>query len=78
MIEWIRAADSLKSVTSGGTGWTMSGSEAVTFQKSQRQCIAFVRNGQPNWILGAALCRESASPISPNEAAFIADAIKVR
>ena len=45
--------------------------------------IAFVRNGpavngQINWILGAAFCRESASPIPSSELQFIADAVQVR
>jgi hypothetical protein len=86
-IDWLRTADALKNVTAGGGGWALSGSQAgdhyVTFQKSQRQCIAFVRNGpavngQLNWILGAAFCRESASPIPSSELQFIADAVQVR
>jgi hypothetical protein len=86
-IDWLRTADALKNVTTGAGGWTLSGSQAgdhyVTFQKSQRQCIAFVRNGpgvngQLNWILGAAFCRESASPIPSSELQFIADAVQVR
>ena len=65
----------------------MSGSQAgdhyLTFQKPQRQCVAFVRNGpavggQINWILGAAFCRESATPIPNSELQFIADAVQVR
>jgi hypothetical protein len=86
-IEWLRTADALKNVTAGGSGWTLNGSQAgdhyVAFQKAQRQCIAFVRNGpavngQINWILGAAFCRESASPIPSIELQFIADAVQVR
>jgi hypothetical protein len=86
-IEWLRTADALKNVTTGGGGWALSGSQGgdhyVTFQKAQRQCIAFVRNGpavngQLNWILGAAFCRESASPIPSSELQFIADAVQVR
>jgi hypothetical protein len=86
-IDWIRTADALKNVSAGGGGWALSGSQGgdhyVTFQKSQRQCIAFVRNGpavngQLNWILGAAFCRESASPIPSSELQFIADAVQVR
>jgi len=55
----------------------------VTFQKAQRQCIGFVRNGPiaggvMHWILGAVFCRESTSPIPTTEAQFIADAVKVR
>ena len=87
--QWIgcRTADALKNVTTGAGGWTLRGSTAgdhyVTFQKAQRQCIGFVRNGsgtatQLNWILGAAFCRESASPIPTSEAQFVADAVKVR
>ena len=86
-IEWLRTADALKNVTAGGSGWTLNGSQAgdhyVAFQKAQRQCIAFVRNGpavngQINWILGAAFCRELASPIPSSELQFIADAVQVR
>lgn len=85
--DWIRTADALKNVTAGASGWALSqnatGDRYVTYQKPQRQCIAFVRNGpitngQVNWILGAAFCRESAAPLSTNEAQFIADAVKVR
>jgi hypothetical protein len=87
VIDWLRTADALKNVTVGGSGWALNGSQAgdhyVTFQKAQRQCIAFVRNGpavngQINWILGAAFCRESASPIPSSELQFIADAVQVR
>jgi len=82
MIDWIRAAEALRSVASGGTGWALNGNY-VTFQKSQRQCLAFVRNGpapdgQQKWILGAAFCREAVAPIPASEAQFIVDAIKVR
>ena len=86
-IEWLRTADALKNVTAGATGWALSGSTAgdhyVTFQKAQRQCIGFVRNGPPiggqiNWILGATFCRESATPIPKVELQFIADAVQVR
>ncbi|WIM12894.1 MAG: hypothetical protein OJF58_003857 [Enhydrobacter sp.] len=83
MIDWIRTADALKNVTAGGTGWAMSGGAArqpyLTFQKPGRQCLAFVRNGPgQRWLLGAAFCREAATAISADEAAFIADAIQVR
>jgi hypothetical protein len=87
VIDWLRTADALKNVTAGGSGWALNGSQAgdhyVAFQKAQRQCIAFVRNGptvngQINWILGAAFCRESASPIPSIELQFIADAVQVR
>ena len=84
---WLRTADALKNVTTGASGWALAGSTAgdhyVTFQKARSQCIAFVRNGtgtpgQLNWILGAAFCRESATPIPTSEAQFVADAVKVR
>ena len=87
MAEWVRTADALKHITSGGTGWATSGGDSsaryVTFQRGQRQCLAFVHNGpmvngQVNWILGAAFCRDSVSPIAFGEAQFIADAIRVR
>ena len=85
--DWLRTADALKNVTTGAGGWALTGSRAgdhyVTFQKAQRQCIGFVRNGsgtpgQLNWILGAAFCRESATPIPTSEAEFVADAVQVR
>ncbi len=85
--DWVRTADALKNVTAGASNWASSqnatGDRYITYQKPQRQCIAFVRNGpvtngQVNWILGAAFCRESAAPLSSNEAQFIADAVKVR
>jgi hypothetical protein len=83
MIDWLRTADALKNVTTGSSGWALSGSQYVTFQKPNRQCIGFVRNGpavngQINWILGATFCRESASTIPTSEAQFIADAVQVR
>ena len=86
MAEWVRTADALKNITSGGTGWASGGdsnARYVTFQRAQRQCIAFVHNGavvngQVNWILGAAFCRDATSPIPFSEAQFIADAIRVR
>jgi hypothetical protein len=83
MIDWLRTADALKNVTSGASGWALSGSAYVTFQKANRQCIGFVRNGpatsgQINWVLGATFCRESASTLSPSEAQFIDDAVQVR
>jgi hypothetical protein len=87
MVEWVRNADALKNVTEGGSGWSSSvansGTRYVTFRKSARQCIAFVRNGplvagQVTWILGAAFCRESAAPIPPDEAQFVFDAVMVR
>jgi len=86
-VDWLRTADALKNVTTGAGGWALTGSRAgdhyVTFQKAQRQCIGFVRNGsgspgQLNWILGAAFCRETTTPIPTSEAEFVADAVKVR
>jgi hypothetical protein len=86
-VDWLRTADALKNVTTGAGGWALTASTAgdhyVTFRKAQRQCIGFVRNGsgtpgQLNWILGAAFCRESATPIPTSEAQFVADAVKVR
>lgn len=87
MVDWVRTADALKNVTEGGSGWASNvagnGTRYVTFRKAARQCIAFVRNGpavsgQVNWILGAAFCRESASPIPADEAQFVFDAVMVR
>ncbi|MBY0320785.1 MAG: hypothetical protein K2X72_18820 [Reyranella sp.] len=86
-VDWLRTADALKNVTGGAGGWAYTASRAgdhyVRFQKAQRQCIGFVRNGsgtpgQLNWILGAAFCRETSTPIPTAEAEFVADAVKVR
>ncbi len=83
MAEWLRTADALKNVTSGASAWSWTGGAYVTFQKPQRQCIGFVRNGPiaggaMNWVLGAVFCRESTAPIPTSEAQFIADAVQVR
>ena len=83
MAEWLRTADALRNVTSGASAWSWTGGEYVTFQKPQRQCIGFVRNGPVtggvmHWTLGAVFCRESTSPIPTSEAQFIADAVQVR
>jgi len=86
-VDWLRTADPLRNLTAGAGGWAYTASRAgdhyVTFSRAQRQCIGFIRNGsgrsgQLNWILGAAFCRESATPIPLSEVEFIADAIKVR
>lgn len=84
IIDWLRTAEALKNVTSGASGWALAGGQYVTFQKPNRQCIGYVRNGtvrsvgQVNWILGATFCRESPSPIPSSEAQFIEDAVQVR
>jgi len=84
VVDWLRTAEALKNVTSGASGWALVGSQYVTFQKPNRQCIGYVRNGavlaagQVNWILGATFCRDSPAPIPPSEAQFIADAVQVR
>jgi hypothetical protein len=84
MADWLRSAEALQNVTAGASGWASAGGQYVSFQKPNRQCIGFVRNGtivgggQVNWILGATFCRESATPIAPSEAQFIADAVRVR
>lgn len=86
-IEWLRTADPLKNLTTGGGSWAYTGSRAgdhyVTFSRGQQQCIGFIRNGsttpgQLYWILSAAFCREAATPIPMSEAEFIADAVRVR
>ena len=86
-VDWLRTADALKNVTSGAGGWAMTGSRAgdhyVAFQKAQRHCIGFVRNGagagqQLNWLLGATFCRESTTPIARSEVEFVADEVQVR
>lgn len=84
VVDWLRTAEALKNVTTGGSGWAQVGSQYVTFQKVNRQCIGYVRNGtilsagQVNWILGATFCRASPTPIPPSEAQFITDAVQVR
>lgn len=78
-INWLQAAEALKSVTSGGSNWALTSGGYVAFQKGQRQCVGFVRNAPAaNWTLGGALCRDSQSPLAASEAQFIADAVKVR
>lgn len=86
-VEWVRTADPLKDITTGANRWAYTGSRAgdhyVTFSRGQQQCIGFIRNGsgtpgQLSWVLSAAFCRESASPLPMSEAEFIADAVRVR
>lgn len=86
-VEWVRTADPLKNITTGASRWAYTGSRAgdhyVTFSRGQQQCIGFIRNGsgtprQLAWVLSAAFCRESASPLPMSEAEFIADAVRVR
>ena len=82
-IGWLQSAEALRNVTSGGTNWALGSAGYVTYQQASRRCVGFVRNGpaiggQINWILGAAFCRESDSPIAISEAQFIADAVRVR
>jgi hypothetical protein len=83
MIGWLQEAEALKTLTSGGSNWALGPANYVTYQKGQRRCVGFVRNGpsaggQVNWILGGAFCRESDQPLAASEAQFIADAVKVR
>ncbi len=84
IIDWLRTAEALKNVTSGASSWALAGGQYATFQKSNRQCIGYVRNGtlrsagQVNWILGATFCRESPTPIPSSEVQFIEDAVQVR
>ena len=66
MAEWVRTADALRTSRPGelvGPAEGTRNARYVTFQRGQRQCLAFVHNGpmvngQVNWILGAAFCRE--------------------
>jgi hypothetical protein len=83
VIAWLQSAAALTNLTSGGTNWVLGAGGYVTYQQAQRRCVGFVRNGpavggQINWILGAAFCRETNSPIATSEAQFIADAVRVR
>ena len=83
VINWLQTAEALKPVTASATNWALAPGGYASFQKGQRQCVGFVRDGRStggpiNWILGAVFCRESNSPIAANEAQFIADTIKVR
>jgi hypothetical protein len=83
MVDWLRSAEALGTVTSGGSGWALNGNQYVSFQRPNRQCVGFMRTGPApggpvNWILGGAFCRESTTPIPPNEAQFIVNAVKVR
>jgi hypothetical protein len=82
MAEWLRNADSLRSVTAGAFGWTQN-DQYVAFQRPNRQCVGFMRTGpQPGgtvyWILGGALCRASPTPLPAAEAIFLVNSIKVR
>jgi hypothetical protein len=82
MVDWLRNADSLRSITVGAFGWVQN-DQYVAFQRPSRQCVGFMRTGPPPggtvyWILGGALCRVSPTPIPPDEARFLVDSIKVR
>jgi hypothetical protein len=82
MADWLRNADSLRSVTAGAFGWTQN-DQYVAFQRPNRQCVGFVRTGPTPggtvyWILGGALCRDSPTPIPPAEAQFLVNSVKVR
>lgn len=86
-VDWVRTADPLKNITTGASRWAYTGSRAgdhyVTFSRGQQQCIGFIRNGsgaavQLSWVLSAAFCRESPTPLPMSEAEFIADAVRVR
>ena len=83
MINWLQSAEALKSVTAGATNWALASGGYATFRKAPRQCAGFVRDGrgvggQIMWLLGAAFCRESDSPITTSEAQFVADSLKVK
>jgi hypothetical protein len=82
VIDWLRNADSLRSVTEGAFGWVQN-DQYVAFQRPNRQCVGFMRTGPPPstvvyWILGGAFCRASATPIPAGEARFLVNAVKVR
>jgi hypothetical protein len=82
MADWLRNADSLRSVTAGAFGWIQN-DQYVAFQRPNRQCVGFMRTGPTPgatvyWILGGALCRDSPTPIPPAEAQFLVNSVKVR
>jgi hypothetical protein len=82
MVDWLRNADSLRSVTSGAFGWTQN-DQYVAFQRPNRHCVGFMRTGPAPggpvyWILGGALCRASPTSIPPAEAQFLVNAVNVR
>jgi len=82
MGDWLRNADSLRSVTAGAFGWTQN-DQYVAFQRPSRHCVGFMRTGPPPggtvyWILGGAFCRASPTPIPPTEAQFLVNSVKVR
>jgi hypothetical protein len=82
MADWLRGADSLRSVTAGAFGWVQN-DQYVAFQRPNRQCVGFMRTGPPGagavyWTLGGAFCRDSTTPIPPDEARFLVNAVKVR
>jgi hypothetical protein len=83
MVDWLRSAEALRTVTSSGSGWALNSNQYVSFQRPNRQCVGFMRTGPAPggpvyWILGGAFCRESTTPIPPNEAQFVVNAVKVR
>lgn len=82
MADWLRNADSLRTVTAGSFGWTQN-NQYVAFQRPNRHCVGFARTGPPPggtvyWILGGALCRDSPTPIPPAEAQFLVTSVQVR
>lgn len=82
MTDWLRNADSLRSVTAGAFGWTQN-DQYVAFQRPSRHCVGFMRTGPPPggtvyWILGGAFCRDSPMPIPPTEAQFLVNSVQVR
>jgi hypothetical protein len=82
MADWLRNADSLRSVTAGAFGWTQT-EQYVAFQRPNRQCVGFMRTGPAPggpvyWVLGGAFCRSATTPIPHGEAQFLVNAVKVR
>jgi len=82
MVDWLRSADALRSVTAGAFGWIQN-DQYVAFQRPNRQCVGFMRTGPTPggtvyWTLGGALCRDSPTPIPPAEAQFLVNSVRVR
>src|SRR5262249_49305890 len=44
MVDWLRGADSLRSITAGAFGWIQN-DQYVAFQRPNRQCVGFMRTG---------------------------------
>jgi hypothetical protein len=87
-IRWLQSADALRTVTAGADNWKViespAGVSLVAFEKADRHCLAFARNGpiapgnSVSWILAGALCRVSKTPLPLTDVQFFLDSVVVR